>query len=161
MKNCLIIVDVQNDFWEGGSLAVPLASQIIPAINKIRGLFDLVVKSRDWHPKNHESFRSNHSGNPSTGFLSSGEEQIFWPDHCVQGTYGAEYHSQLNQNENDIEILKGKISSVESYSAFGHKNEDTGLKKILTMSTVAVLHLIFVSDIQRSVQLTQIIKHLL
>ena len=95
MKKALIIVDVQNDFCEGGALAVPGASEIIPYINLLmeENEYDQVVLTQDWHPDNHISFAANHSGKQpfETIELDYGP-QVLWPKHCVQGTHDAEFH---------------------------------------------------------------------
>ncbi|HVX26065.1 MAG TPA: hypothetical protein VHB70_06970, partial [Parafilimonas sp.] len=90
----LIIVDVQNDFLPGGSLAVPGGDKIIDVINKIQSSFELVVLTQDWHPQNHKSFASNHTNKKPFDVIElNNMQQTLWPDHCVQGTYGAEFSS--------------------------------------------------------------------
>lgn len=87
----LVIVDVQNDFTPGGNLEVPRGDIIISAINSSQKYFDLVVATQDWHPQNHKSFASNHPGKkPFDKIMLNGLEQILWPDHCIQGSYGAD-----------------------------------------------------------------------
>ena len=111
-RTALIIIDIQNDFCEGGSLEVPGSLEILNLINHLRetSLLDLVIRSRDWHPKDHVSFVESH---PSKQLFSkivveeTGRDQIMWPTHCVQGTAGAEYHPKLAVKDSDIEILKG------------------------------------------------------
>lgn len=95
-KSALVIVDVQNDFCEGGSIPVPGSLEIISFINHLRetNMFDLIVRSRDWHPQDHVSFVDNHPGEELFSKIvveATGREQIMWPTHCVQGTQGAEY----------------------------------------------------------------------
>src|SRR5690606_34267767 len=86
----LVVIDVQNDFLPGGSLQVAGSDVIVPVINRIMGRFDLVVAAQDWHPQNHGSFASNHSGRkPFDEIELNGVRQILWPDHCVQGSRGA------------------------------------------------------------------------
>jgi nicotinamidase/pyrazinamidase len=123
--DALLIVDVQNDFLPGGNLAVPGGDQIIPVINNLQKKFQLIVASRDWHPSNHGSFASNHEGrNVGDVIELNGLEQILWPDHCIQGSPGAELSPQLNQNLIQRVIFKGTDPKVDSYSAFfdnGHK----------------------------------------
>lgn len=123
--DALLIVDVQNDFLPGGNLAVPEGDQIIPVINDLQKKFQLVVASRDWHPANHGSFASNHEGKEVGEVIElNGLEQILWPDHCIQGSPGAELSPLLNQNFIQRVIFKGTDSRVDSYSAFfdnGHK----------------------------------------
>lgn len=125
--NALLIVDVQNDFLPGGNLPVPGGDQIIPIINNLQKKFHLIVASRDWHPANHGSFASNHKGQkPGDITELNGLEQILWPDHCIQGSPGAELSPLLNQNFIQRIVFKGSNPGVDSYSAFfdnGHKIE--------------------------------------
>lgn len=117
----LILVDIQNDFCFGGSLAVPEAEQILPLVNKIqKANYDLIVATKDFHPANHSSFKSN---NPNG----------IWPDHCVQGSQGAEFHPKLNTQAIDQVFVKGTNPEVDSYSGFfdnDHKSS-TGLGEYL------------------------------
>lgn len=93
----LVIIDVQNDFMPSGALAVPNADNIVPVINSIQSKFDLVVAAQDWHPQDHVSFASNHPGKaPFDDIELLGTTQTLWPDHCVQGTKGAEFHPDLD-----------------------------------------------------------------
>ncbi|PRZ02328.1 bifunctional nicotinamidase/pyrazinamidase [Marinilabilia salmonicolor] len=125
--NALLIVDVQNDFLPGGNLAVSQGNQIIPVINDLQKKFNLIIASRDWHPANHGSFASNHPGKkPGDNTVLNGLDQILWPDHCIQGSPGAELSSLLNQSLIHKIIFKGSNPEVDSYSAFfdnGHKIE--------------------------------------
>lgn len=92
----LLIVDVQNDFIPGGSLSVPDGEKIVPIINDLQDKFDLVIASQDWHPQDHVSFASNHDGKSTFEEIQlHGKPQTLWPDHCVQGTKGAEFHPDL------------------------------------------------------------------
>ena len=134
-KSALIIVDMQNDFCEGGSLAVNGSLDIIPTINELREKnFDYVVMTRDWHPQDHVSFCSNHEGQNLFSHIvvpETGRGQVMWPDHCVQGKRGAEFHPDVVVKDSDIQILKGQNKLVESYSGFGGDGEDTGLTEKL------------------------------
>jgi nicotinamidase/pyrazinamidase len=126
----LIISNVQNDFCPGGSLAVGDGDRIIPKINKLTGSgkFDLVVATQDWHPQNHISFAKSHMVDP---FTQVGEKTV-WPDHCVQGSKGAELRPSLNQNHINMILRKGVGLSIDSYSAFADDDgEETGLRKYL------------------------------
>src|SRR5690606_28825703 len=98
MKKALIIVDVQNDFCEGGALAVPNANQIIPYINLLMedNIYDQIVLTQDWHPANHKSFASNNGKKVGGTIILNEIPQFMWPDHCVQDTFGAEFHKDLN-----------------------------------------------------------------
>lgn len=115
----LIIMDAQNDFMPGGSLAVPNGDAIIPFINKIIGDFDLVVATQDWHPANHNSFASRHPGKkPFEKIMLNDIEQTLWPDHCVQGTHGAAFHPDLETNPIEAIFRKGMNPEIDSYSGF-------------------------------------------
>jgi nicotinamidase/pyrazinamidase len=128
MKNALIIVDVQNDFCDGGSLAVPKANEIIPIINLIRekyeDKFSLVLATRDYHPSDHISF--NNSPYLSDDSLELDEITKKWKGafnpHCIQGTPGADFHSELIIKGNEKVILKGFDKLKESFSGFGNPN---------------------------------------
>jgi nicotinamidase/pyrazinamidase len=126
----LIIVDIQNDFVSGGSLEVPGGEQIIPLVNQLSEKFDLVVATQDWHPPSHKSFASNHDDKmPFDKISLGGLEQVLWPDHCVQGTSGAEFHHLLAMNKVEAIFRKGMDPDIDSYSGFydnGHK-KSTGL----------------------------------
>ena len=135
-KKAYIIVDMQNDFCEGGSLEVKGSLEIIPLINDLRKKinWDLVVLTSDWHPKTHCSFHSNHP--ESTLFQpilleKTKVEQVMWPNHCVQNTPGAEFHKDIITENSDVIIRKGTLDDVDSYSGFGTYPEDTGLNQIL------------------------------
>lgn len=115
----LIIVDMQNDFLQGGKLAVHGGNEIISIINKIQKKFDLVVATQDWHPNDHRSFASQHQGkNVYEKIDLLGMEQILWPDHCIQGTFGAELSSDLSQNRIEAIFRKGMNKNIDSYSGF-------------------------------------------
>ncbi len=130
----LLIIDVQNDFLPGGALAVEEGDKIIPVINRVQYQFEHIVATRDWHPPNHGSFASNHEGARVSDIITlDGLEQILWPDHCVQGSPGAEFPPQLNKTFIERVIFKGDDPLVDSYSAFfdnGHRR-DTGLHHFL------------------------------
>jgi len=130
----LVIVDVQNDFMPGGQLEVPQGNMIIPVINRLQNKFDLVLATQDWHPQNHLSFASNHlNKDPFEKIILNGLEQILWPDHCVQGTTGAEFHPGLETYKIASIFRKGMDPEFDSYSGFydnGHKIS-TGLASYL------------------------------
>lgn len=130
----LIVVDIQNDFLQGASLAVQGGNEIIPVINSIQEKFDLVVATQDWHPKGHKSFASQHSNKSVYDKIDlNGIEQVLWPDHCVQGTVGAELSSELNQNKIEAIFRKGMNITIDSYSGFydNGKLKCTGLGDFL------------------------------
>lgn len=146
-KRALIIVDVQNDFCKGGSLAVNNGNDIIPIINKLREdkKWDLIVTSQDWHDPKHCSFHSNHPGSQLFETIvleKTNVAQVMWPDHCVQKSFGAEIHKDLVTKESDVKILKGQDNDVDSYSAFGNQSEDTGLNDILKKNDIKVTYVV-------------------
>lgn len=115
----LLIVDVQRDFIPGGALAVPAGDEIIAPINAIQKDFELVVATQDWHPPNHSSFASQHKNKkPFDTIELQGTSQTLWPDHCVQGTPGAEFASALNTNRIEAIFRKGTNPEIDSYSGF-------------------------------------------
>ncbi|MBN2665266.1 MAG: bifunctional nicotinamidase/pyrazinamidase [Bacteroidales bacterium] len=115
----LVIADVQNDFMPGGALKVPFGDEIVGVINTIQDRFDLIVATQDWHPKDHVSFASNHRGKkPFDKIELYGEDQVLWPDHCVQGTPGAMFHPDLNTIGVSAIFRKGMNPEVDSYSGF-------------------------------------------
>lgn len=126
----LIVIDAQNDFMPGGSLAVPEGDQIVPVINGMQHKFDLIVAFQDWHPENHISFASNHPGKDLFEEIEvAGQPQTLWPDHCVQNTWGAEFHDALDTKPWEAIFRKGTDSRIDSYSALydnGHL-KSTGL----------------------------------
>ena len=126
----LVLVDVQNDFTPGGSLEVPEGDRIIGPINRVQDSFDLVVATQDWHPPDHVSFASNHKGErPFDVIEVLGMEQTLWPDHCVQGTQGAEFHPDLETNRIEAIFRLFIARGIDSYSGFfdnGHL-KSTGL----------------------------------
>lgn len=134
MMNALLIVDLQNDFLPGGSLAVPDGDAIIPVINRILDHFDLIVATQDWHPRGHKSFASNHPGQePFAEIELYGLPQTLWPDHCVQGSTGADLSSQLETRPIEAIFRKGTDTEIDSYSGF-HDNgyrKSTGLADYL------------------------------
>jgi nicotinamidase/pyrazinamidase len=122
----LLVVDVQNDFCPGGALAVPGGDQVVPVINALARRFEHVVLTQDWHPPGHRSFASAHPGKRpfDTTRLSYGE-QILWPDHCVQGTKGADFRSDLNIPHAQLVLRKGFRAEIDSYSAFFENDRKT------------------------------------
>ena len=123
--NALIVVDVQNDFLPGGALAVKEGDQIISVINSLMPLFDLVVATKDWHPENHQSFASNHPGKQIGEVIDlHGIQQVLWPDHCVQGSYGADFAPGLSTPQIQKVFHKGTNTMVDSYSGFFDNREE-------------------------------------
>lgn len=126
----LICVDIQNDFCPGGSLEVKEGDQVIPVANKLMAHFDLVVATQDWHPANHKSFAAMHPWRyPGDVIDLNGLQQILWPIHCVQGSFGAEFAPGLNTDAFEAVFVKGTDTEIDSYSGFfdnGHRKA-TGL----------------------------------
>ena len=115
----LIVVDIQNDFLPGGALAVNEADQIIPIVNALMKQFELIVATQDWHPSDHGSFASNHENKkPGDQIILSGLNQILWPDHCIQGSKGAEFSKDLEITRFNKIFQKGTDIHVDSYSGF-------------------------------------------
>lgn len=130
----LLVVDIQNDFLPGGALAVPHGDLIIPVVNDLQARFELVVATQDWHPANHKSFASNHPGKRPFDIIDlDGLPQTLWPDHCVQGTPGADFPKQLNTNRVEAIFRKGTSSEIDSYSGFydNGRRKSTGLADYL------------------------------
>ena len=130
----LLIIDLQNDFLAGGALAVPDGDAVVSVINRIQGQFDLVVATQDWHPSGHKSFASAHPGREVFQNIDlDGLDQTLWPDHCIQGTPGAELSGMLDQRNIEAIFRKGTDAEIDSYSAFydnGHR-KSTGLSSYL------------------------------
>ncbi|MEI4480255.1 MULTISPECIES: bifunctional nicotinamidase/pyrazinamidase [Phyllobacterium] len=118
-KDALIVIDVQNDFCEGGALAVSGGNEIVPIINKLILRFDRVILTQDWHTPAHSSFASSHPGKaPFETIAMPYGEQTLWPDHCIQGTNGADFHPDLEWTKAELVIRKGFRPHIDSYSAF-------------------------------------------
>jgi nicotinamidase/pyrazinamidase len=128
--DCLIVVDVQNDFCPGGALEVKHGDEIVPLVNQLAHKFENVVVTQDWHTPGHVSFASSHAGKKpfETKRLRYGE-QVLWPDHCVQGTRGAALHDGLELPHAQLVIRKGFHPKVDSYSGFleADRKTKTGL----------------------------------
>ncbi len=146
-KKSLLIIDMQYDFMEGGSLAVAQANELIAPINQLMELdWDLIVASQDWHPRNHISFASSHMG--KTVFeeiiLTGERKQRLWPDHCLQHSHGAAIHAELKLSEIDEYVLKGQDPAVDSYSAFFDNNHQkkTELDKLLQARNINDIYVV-------------------
>jgi nicotinamidase/pyrazinamidase len=115
----LIVVDVQNDFCAGGALAVPGGEEVVPIVNRLAARFPHVLLTQDWHAASHLSFASSHPGKqPFDTVRMPYGAQILWPDHCVQGTKGAELHKELDIPHAELVLRKGFRREIDSYSAF-------------------------------------------
>lgn len=144
MKKALILVDLQNDFFPGGALEVKTGDRILPAINKLLEMpFDKVVATKDWHPPHHVSFASTHHKKPGDVIEVKGVMQILWPDHCVQGTKGAEFAPGWPSDLVDEVFLKGTLKEVDSYSTFfdNARRHSTGLEDYLKKHHIETLYL--------------------
>ena len=141
----LVVVDVQNDFLPGGALEVRHGDQIIPVINEIIEKFELVIATKDWHPQNHKSFASQHVGkNPGDRIKLKNLDQVLWPDHCVQGTEGAEFSKELDLSKIKKVFVKGIDFEIDSYSGFydnGHLRS-TGLVDYLREAMVEEIYIV-------------------
>jgi nicotinamidase/pyrazinamidase len=125
-SSALIVVDVQNCFLPGGSLAVKEGDQIVPVINRIAKGFENVVMTQDWHTPHHISFASTHEGKkPFEVIKLAYGNQVLWPDHCVQGTEGAQIAKDINIPQAELIIRKGYHNEVDSYSAFLEADKET------------------------------------
>ena len=125
-RTVLLVIDVQNDFCDGGALAVPGGSETVPVINRLLERFECRVFTQDWHPSDHTSFAANHKDAQAfeTMELAYGE-QVLWPTHCVQGSFGADLHGDLETDRADMIIRKGFRSAIDSYSAFFENDRKT------------------------------------
>ena len=122
----LLVIDVQNDFCSGGALAVAGGDDTVPVINRLQNHFANVVLTQDWHPAKHTSFASQHaSKKPFQSVAATYGKQTLWPDHCVQGTPGAEFHTDLQRDHAQLVIRKGFRTAVDSYSAFFENDRTT------------------------------------
>lgn len=133
-RSALIVVDVQNSFVAGGTLAVPRGAEVVPVINRISPHFFNVVLTQDWHPADHESFASQHAGRlPYETLELPYGPQVLWPDHCVMGTEGADLVAGLDITRVQLVVRKGFHRGVDSYSAFteADRKTATGLKGYL------------------------------
>ena len=125
-RDLLLIVDVQNDFCPGGSLAVPKGDAVVPVINRLATGFAHVVLTQDWHPAGHSSFASAHPGRaPFDTIETPYGTQVLWPDHCVQNTPGAVFHPALDVPHAELVLRKGYHPAIDSYSAFRENDRKT------------------------------------
>jgi len=135
----LLVIDIQNDFLPGGALEVKDGDQIISVINKIMKKFDWIIATQDWHPADHKSFASQHKGkSPGEMIKLKDLDQVLWPDHCIQGTVGAEFSKKLDLSKIKKVFVKGTDQEIDSYSGFfdnGHL-KSTGLSDYLRNSLI-------------------------
>ena len=145
MKKALLVIDVQNDFCPAGALEVAGGNEIIPYINEEMAKYECVVLTQDWHPKGHSSFATSHEGkNPLELIKMPYGDQVLWPDHCVQGSKGAEFHPDLNIEQANAIIRKGSNPFIDSYSAFfeNDRKTPTGLDGYLKSLEIEKINLV-------------------
>ena len=124
--HALLVIDVQNDFCPGGALAVAGGDEIVQPINALMAEFDAVILTQDWHPAGHSSFASQHDGAaPFSLTRMPYGPQVLWPDHCVQGSPGAQFHMALEVDRADLILRKGFRPAIDSYSAFFENDHET------------------------------------
>jgi nicotinamidase/pyrazinamidase len=125
-NDLLLIIDVQSDFCSGGKLAVADGDAVVPVINRLAKRFQHVALTQDWHPSSHSSFATSQPGSAPFDIVSMPYgKQTLWPDHCVQGTPGAAFHSQLETERAELVIRKGFRREIDSYSAFYENDRRT------------------------------------
>ncbi|WP_331373231.1 bifunctional nicotinamidase/pyrazinamidase [Sinorhizobium chiapasense] len=125
-EEALIVIDVQNDFCPGGALAVAGGDEIVPIVNRLIQQSAHVILTQDWHPAGHSSFASSHPGKaPFATVTMPYGEQTLWPDHCVQGSPGAEFHPDLEWTTAELVVRKGFRTEIDSYSAFFENDHRT------------------------------------
>lgn len=144
MSHALLVIDVQNDFCPGGALAVADGDDIVRGINAIMPEYDAVILTQDWHPAGHSSFATTHGADPMTLTQMPYGPQVLWPDHCIIGTNGAAFHSDLNVDAADMIIRKGYNLAIDSYSAFFENDHSTptGLEGYLRTRGIDTLTLV-------------------
>jgi len=140
----LLLIDIQNDFLPGGGLAVPCGDKVIAVANGLMPNYEVVVATQDWHPADHHSFASQHAGKQIGDYVQLADlAQILWPDHCVQGTFGAELAADLNKSRIHHVVQKGTDRTFDSYSGFfdNARRKATGLESFLRSRGVDTVHI--------------------
>lgn len=143
MKKALILVDIQNDFLTGGSLAVPRSDEILPVVSRLVKMpFDVKVATMDWHPPHHYSFASTWEKKQGDTVLIEGEEQTLWADHCIQDSAGAALSKVLEGERFHFIVHKGSDQKIDSYSTFfdNRRQKSTGLETYLKELQVDALY---------------------
>ncbi|MFA5580768.1 MAG: bifunctional nicotinamidase/pyrazinamidase [Paracoccaceae bacterium] len=144
-STALLVIDIQNDFCPGGALAVAGGDDIVRPISALMNDFQSVILTQDWHPADHLSFADQHDGaQPFSQIMMPYGAQVLWPSHCVQGTHGADFHTDLNTNPADLIIRKGFRRTIDSYSAFyeNDRSTPTGLDGYLRSRGITSLVLV-------------------
>ena len=144
MTHALLVIDVQNDFCPGGALAVTGGDEIVAGINAKMADFSSVILTQDWHPAGHSSFASTHNAAPMSMTDMPYGPQVLWPNHCIQGTDGAAFHTDLQTDRADLIVRKGYNPAIDSYSAFfeNDKTTPTGLEGYLRTRGIDTLTLV-------------------
>lgn len=125
-NSALIVIDVQNDFCPGGALAVAGGDEILPLVNAMIAEAENTVLTQDWHPAGHSSFASVHPGkNPFETIEMPYGPQTLWPDHCIQGKKGSQFHKDLKWTKAELVVRKGFRKAIDSYSAFFENDHKT------------------------------------
>lgn len=144
----LLLVDLQNDFCKNGALEVKDGDLVIPVANSLIKKFkendDLIIATKDWHPITHKSFANNSNGKIGDIGELAGLPQVWWPNHCVQNSFGSEFHPELNSKDIKLTIYKGTDIDIDSYSAFfdNGKRKKTNLDQILKDSDIDTLYIL-------------------
>lgn len=144
LTGLLLVVDVQNDFCRGGALAVSSGDEVVPVVNRIAEKFPHVALTQDWHPSGHLSFASSHPGREPFGSVDLPYgRQTLWPDHCVQGSRGADFHKDLRTTKAELILRKGFDKNIDSYSAFfeNDRKTPTGLAGYLRERSIKTVHI--------------------
>jgi nicotinamidase/pyrazinamidase len=124
--DALLVIDMQLDFLPGGALAVADGDTVLPGINALAARFNHVILTQDWHPRNHISFATTHGLRPFTDTIEAPYgTQHLWPDHCIQGTHGADLHPDLAIPHAELILRKGFRQHIDSYSAFTENDQQT------------------------------------
>ncbi len=141
----LIVIDIQNDFCPGGALEVKDGDQVVAVANRAMKKFELVVATQDWHPATHGSFAANHPWRyPGSKIMLDGLEQILWPIHCVQGSFGAEFVQELDTSKFEKVFVKGTDPAIDSYSGFydNGRRKSTGLAEYLRQRGIEEVYIL-------------------
>ncbi|MCX7025920.1 MAG: bifunctional nicotinamidase/pyrazinamidase [Spirochaetes bacterium] len=142
MDSILVVVDLQNDFCPGGTLAVRSGGDIVPRVNKLLALFPLSVLTQDWHPLGHCSFASTWGKAPFSPDAFSGKPGMLWPDHCLAGSPGADFHPGLSTARARLILRKGTNPRLDSYSAFYENDGDTSTGLAAWLSGIGVKRIV-------------------
>ncbi len=140
-NSALILVDIQNDFCEGGKLAVPKSNEIISKVNRLQTFFNTVILTQDWHPRDHSSFASNQGLKEFSKIRKSYGDQTMWPIHCVQKSWGSAFHPDLYIGKAQLILRKGFRKEIDSYSAFFENDKTTATGLAGYLKEINIEHL--------------------